>query len=600
MNCFWGKMLVADLTNNTIEAKPIPKEWGDMYLGQKGLGTRIFMENVLPDVEPLSPDNELVFTSAIMTGTIVSSAAKLAITTKSPLTNTISDGSVGGHSSAELKYAGYDALVVKGKADTLKYIYITPEKAEIRDAENLRGIGTFDTDRIIKEKCNDEEMKVLAIGEAGENMVSYSCVSAERYRQLGRGGIGAVFGSKNLKAVAIRGWLDIEVADMDKCLKVAAEAHKSDGIFENSYEMYEFGTPVLVDFSQESGLFPTKNFQKGQFEHAKNFNGITLKGLRQNKKACFACGIACGNYVKAGKARVEGPEYETIALCGGSIMNDSAEKLVQFNAVCDDLGMDTISAGGVIAYMMEATEKGVKDFGINFGEIDKALDLLPKIAKRQGIGAEAALGTKKLSEKYGGKDFAIHVKGMELPGYDPRGSWGMGLAYATAPRGGCHMTAYTVEQEAWGDLDPFTFKGKAQLVADAQNDQFAKFSMGICDFWPVSNETLAELFEVTYGGKWTTEMITKAGERIFNLQRMYNIMIGFDRKEDTLPKRFFKEVLKAGPPKDIQMTEESFNKTLNEYYKYRGWDEHGRPTIEKLQELEVEPPLIDEYKKAIS
>ena len=436
MNSFRGKMLVVDLSDKSHEVKEIPPSWVDNYLGQKGMGARIVMEDVPPDTDPLSPSNELVFTTAVMAGTIVSCSAKMAISCKSPLTGTITDGSVGGHAGAELKYAGYDALIVKGKADSLSYIYIDPEKVEIREASFLQGKGTFDTDALIKDNLSDEKCKILAVGPAGENMVSFACVSAERYRQLGRGGIGAVFGSKNLKAVAIRGWLDVEVPDIDTCMAAAAKVHQEDGVIADDNEIYEFGTPVLVDLGQDSGLLPTHNFQIGRFPHHGNINGESLKAVRTHKKACFSCGIACGNYVVDGNARVEGPEFETIALCGSSIGNGDREKLIEINAVCDDLGLDTISTGGVIACMMELTEKNIHDFGIRFGETDKALALIRDIAACSGIGRDAAMGSKKLTEKYGGAEYAMQTKGMELPGYDPRGSWAMGIAYATAPRGG--------------------------------------------------------------------------------------------------------------------------------------------------------------------
>ena len=595
MNSFWGRMLIVDLSKKSQEIKKIPPSWVEKYLGQKGLGARILMENVPPDTAPLSPDNELIFTTSIMAGTIVSCSAKLAITAKSPLTGTISDGSVGGHAGAELKYAGFEALVVKGRAEKLSYIYLDPEKVEIREAETLRGCGTFETDKRIKEELRNDQVKILAVGPAGENQVPFACISAERYRQLGRGGMGAVFGSKNLKAVAVRGWLDVNVPDIKKCMELARKVHEKDGVTAADNEIYEFGTPVLVDYSQESGLLPTNNFQKGCFKDYKKINGDAFKEVRQNKKACFSCGISCGNYVVDKSSRVEGPEYETIALCGSSIGNGNREKLIAMNALCDDLGLDTISTGGVIAWMMEMTEKGIHDFGITFGEIDKALELTKDIAFLRGPGKEAAKGSKVLAEKYGTSDTAIEIKGMELPGYDPRGSWGMGIAYATAPRGGCHMSAYPIAEEAWGELDPFTFEGKALLVKKMQDTQFAKFSMGVCDFWPIDSTTLGKLYEVTYGGFWPGEKVDKAGERIFNLQRIYNVMAGFTRKEDTLPGRFFKEVLTEGPPKDKPMTEDLFIRAMNEYYSLRGWNEQGLPTLEKLKDLEIEEEIIEQY-----
>ncbi len=598
MNSMMGKILYVDLSTGKIERKDTPTEWVSLYAGQKGLGSRILMEEIDPTVDPFSPDNRIILTTSIMGGTIVSCSSKLAMTTKSPLTGTITDGSVGGHIGAELKYAGFDAVVIRGAAKSLSYLSISPSKVEIRECPDLAGLGTFRTEEKIKEVEKDEKLKVLAIGPAGENRVLFSCVSSERYRQLGRGGIGAVMGSKNLKGIAVRGWLDVHVADVGKLMDLAKEVHTKDAVTAIGNDMYVYGTPILVDLSNKAGLLPTRNFQEGCFEKAEAINGTTFQGLRKNKKACFSCGIACGNYVVAGESRVEGPEYETIALCGSSIGNGDPAKLIELNSICDDLGLDSISAGGVVAYMMEATEKGVHDFGIRFGEADKAARYMKDIAFKRGIGAEAALGSKKLAEKYGGTEFSIAVKGQELPGYDPRGSWGMGIAYVTAPRGGCHMSAYPIAVEAYGTMDPFTFEGKAKLVVDMQNTQFAKFSMGICDFWPVTAESLGRLWGATYGEELTAEQVDRMGERIFNLQRMFNVMLGFDRGQDRLPDRFYKDLLKAGPPAGKPFTWEAFTAAMDEYYRLRGWDERGRPTVAKLKELGIEKKLIEAYKKA--
>ena len=600
MNSLMGKLLYVDLSKNKFEEKPTPTEWIELYTGQKGLGARMLMDEVPPDTDPFSPENRVIMTTAVMTGTIVSCSGKLAITTKSPQSGTISDGSVGGHAGAELKFAGYDAVSIGGAAEKLSVLYISDNKTELIPAENLAGKGTFETESLVKEMIGDEHIKVLAIGPAGENRVLYACISSERYRQLGRGGIAAVLGSKNIKAIAVRGHLDVHVPDIKKCMETAMRIHQRDEVIAEDNEIYDLGTTCLVNYSQESGLLPTYNFQQGTFDGYEMINGEAFKEVRQNKKACFSCGIACGNYVVEGRSRVEGPEYETIALSGSSIGNSSREAIIHFNQICDDLGLDTISAGGTIAYMMEATEKGIHDFGLKFGEMEKVFQLLEDISFRRGMGDEIAWGSKKLSELYGGEDFAMQVKGLELPGYDPRGSWSMGLAFVTAPRGGCHMSAYPIAEEAWGELDPFTFEGKAKLVADMQNAQFAKFSMGVCDFWPIDSDTLAELFSVTYGGEWDGGKVDKAGERIFNLQRMYNIMAGFSRDEDRLPARFHKELLKVGPPKDKAYTKAEFEKTLDEYYAYRGWDQKGRPTIQKIEELGIEEDIVSRYRKYLN
>ncbi len=598
MNSMMGKILYVDLSSGKIESRETPKEWVKLYAGQKGLGSRILMDMIDPGVDPFSPDNCVVLTTSIMGGTVVSCSAKLAMTTKSPLTGTITDGSVGGHVGAELKYAGYDAVVIKGAAKSLSYLYISPSAAEIKPCPDLAGVGTFRTEETIKDAEKDEKLKVLAIGPAGENRILFSCVSSERYRQLGRGGIGAVMGSKNLKGIAIRGWLDVGAADMKKLLGLAKELHEKDAVVAEGNDMYVYGTPILVDLSNNTGLLPTRNFQEGTFEKAAAINGESFTSLRHNKKAGFSCGTACGNYVVAGASRVEGPEYETIALCGSSIGNGDPAMVIELNSICDDLGLDSISAGGVVAYMMEATEKGIHDFGIRFGEAEKAAAYMKDIAFKRGLGVEAGLGSRKLAEKYGGLEFSIQVKGQELPGYDPRGSWGMGIAYVTAPRGGCHMSAYPIAVEAYGTMDPFTYEGKAKLVVDMQNTQFAKFSMGICDFWPISAESLGRLWGATFGEELSAEEVDHMGERIFNLQRMFNVTLGFDREQDRLPDRFYKELLKAGPPADKPFTWEAFKAAMDEYYRLRGWDDQGRPTVAKLTELGIEKKLIEAYKKA--
>ncbi|MBA7537058.1 hypothetical protein ES705_29324 [subsurface metagenome] len=337
-------------------------------------------------------------------------------------------------------------------------------------------------------------------------------------------------GSKNIKAIAIRGWLDVEVEDIEKCMEIAAQMHTRDAVTDPENEYYEYGTPILLDMTQDSGLLPTRNFQQGTFEKAAAISAERFKELRKNKKACFSCGIACGNYVQAGTSTVEGPEFETIALCGSSLAIGDPEKIILMNSICDDLGLDTISTGGVLAYMMEATERGIHDFQIRFGEAEKALQMVQDIAFLRGVGKQAAEGSKALAGECGGREYSMQVKGQELPGYDPRGSWGMGLGYVTAPRGGCHMSCYPLAEEAWGSLDPFTFQGKAKLVAEMQNAQFAKFSIGVCDFWPIDSQTLGRLFEITYGGNWPPEKVDLMGERIFNLQRMFNVMAGFSRR----------------------------------------------------------------------
>ena len=332
MNSLMGKILKVNLSTSSINSIDTPEEWVELYTGQKGLGSRILMEDVNPKTDPFSPENKVVLSTSVMGGTIVACSSKLAMTTKSPLSGTITDGSVGGHTGAELKYAGFDAVDIIGKAENLSYLYITDKKVEIREADFLKGLGTFAVDARLKEEIGDNELKVLAIGPAGENLVPYSCVSSEKYRQLGRGGIAAVMGSKNLKAIAIRGKLGVSVNDIQGLLKYSKEVTTRDEVTADDNEIYDLGTSCLVDYSQESGLLPTRNFQEGTFEQAENINGPAFKDVRKNKKGCFSCGIACGNYVVDGAASVEGPEYESIVLGGSSLNIGNREKVIEFNS----------------------------------------------------------------------------------------------------------------------------------------------------------------------------------------------------------------------------------------------------------------------------
>jgi aldehyde:ferredoxin oxidoreductase len=516
---------------------------------------------------------------------LVPNSGKLAIAAKSPATGTILDCSIGGHFAPELKFAGYDAVIIEGKSDKPVYLYIEDDKVELHSADKLWGKGAHETEHLLYEELGD--VITLAIGQAGENLLTMACISSELYRQAGRGGIGAVMGSKNLKAISVRGSGGIKIPDIRKFSAAMNKIKRDDTMTDDNMWAYSDGTPMIVDLSQSTGILPTRNFQEGTFDEYKAINSDAVKSVLKAKKACFACPLACSNYVKMGKTEVEGPEYETLALCGSNCGIGDMEAVIEFNRLCDDHCLDTISAGNTVAFAMELTEKGIHDFGIRFGDVEKYLTMPTQIATRQGIGADLALGVKKMAEKFGGKDFAMEVKGLEIPGYEPRGSWAMGLAYGTADRGACHMRAWPAAVEAFGDIDPFTSEGKAELVIGMQDDNSVKFSAIWCDFWAISTERMAEILTLLLGREFTAAELTTIGERIYNLAHLFNEREGFDRKDDYLPARIHNEKLTTGFTAGRSLPKEEYEKMLSDYYKLRGWDENGKITAEKKKALNL-------------
>lgn len=586
---YTGKVLRVNLTTGKSQVEELNQQWAADYLGGKGLGIKYLYEELSPGVDPLSPENKLILMTGLFTGTIIPLSGKLAIITKSPATGTILDCSIGGHFAAELKFAGYDAVILEGKAIKPSYLYIENDNVEIRDASELWGQGAQDAELILRDNIH-EEVKVLVIGPAAEKLVTMSCITSEFYRQAGRGGVGAVMGSKNLKAVAVKGSGSITVPNIKQFVDTLKDLMRTDILTDTNLWANTDGTALLVDFNQDTGILPTRNFQEGTFDDYQKINSDALKSVRSGKKGCFSCALGCGNYSRTDKSSVEGPEYETLAIAGSNCGISDLEAIIEFNDLCDNLGMDTISVGNVIAFAMELTEKGIKDFGLHFGDVDSYLKVPRLIAAQEGIGVDLGLGVKKLSEKYGGSDFAMQVKGLEFPGYEPRGSWGMGLAYATSDRGACHMRAWPVAQEAYGDLDAFTVEGKAQLVIELQHYNAMKFSLILCDFWALSLETMGTIVSKLLDRTVSEQELVLVGERVVNLARQFNVREGFTRDNDTLPGRIFKETLKTGATKGQVLPSEEFEKMLAEYYGLRGWDSAGRPAEAKLLELGIVYP----------
>ncbi|HID15980.1 MAG TPA: aldehyde ferredoxin oxidoreductase, partial [Candidatus Atribacteria bacterium] len=476
-----------------------------------------------------------------------------------------------------------------GKSKTPVYIEILNGKIEIKDAASLWGKGVEETTEFIYREYG-KAVGNLVIGPAGENLVKFASIMNDKHRAFGRGGVGAVMGSKKLKAIIARGREKIKIYDRERLKAVVYEANKViKGNPITSKALPQFGTAVLVNVMNEFGMLPTRNFREGQFEGADDISGEAIAHeYLVRKTGCWGCIIQCSRLTKVENREGEGPEYETVWSLGANLGISDLKEIIIANYYANDLGMDTITLGGTLAAAMELTDKGIKDTGITFGEVDKLLKYVEDIAYRRGIGDELAEGVYEFTKKYNAEEYAMHVKGSTFAAYDPRGAQGMGLGYATSPRGACHLKAgYSVGQEVLGApkrIDRFVATGKGSIVARAQNVSAYLDSLTVCQFasFAVSEFLWARILSAITGIEFEGEDLVYIGERIFNLERLFNMREGFDRKQDRLPERLLKEPFKSGPSagKVVEL-----DKMLDEYYEYRGWDKNGKPYDWKLKEL---------------
>jgi len=573
---YQNKVLRIDLTKKGAKTEPLRMDWAEKYIGSKGLAIKYLYEELKPGIDALSPENKLLLMTGPMTGTPVPCSGKLSISAKSPATGTINDCSIGGHSALQIKYAGYDAIILEGTLKDPGYLLIEDGNVQFKDASDLWGKGSHVAEAILVEKYG-HDYSVLSIGPAGENLVTMACINSDYYRQAGRGGIGAVMGSKMLKAIVIKGTGGVKIPNIVENTKKITEILRADTLQEDNTFIYDFGTTAFLEACSDGGILPRKNFSDTTDENWTKYNGEVLLEKRAGKRGCGSCGLGCGNFLKFENATVEGPEYESIAVAGPNAGIDDPEAIVKFNQVADDMGLDTISAGDTIIWAMEMTEKGIHDFGIKFGDKVKYLEYLELMARREGVGADLALGVKKLAEKYGGTDFAMHVKGLEYPQYEPRGSWGMSLAYAVSDRGACHMRAYAPNEEVFAaSIPPYTAEGKGEMVYNLAVFNAVKFSLCICDFWAtLSYERMAELMTLVTGKEWTEQDMKDVGERVINIARAFNQREGFNRKDDTMPKRLANEALQHGAAAGQKIPQEAFEDMLDQYYAVLGWDKNG-------------------------
>jgi aldehyde:ferredoxin oxidoreductase len=619
---YMGKILRVNLSTAKITEEFPDESVLKMFLGGSGLATKYLFEEVRKGIDPLGPENKLIFMTGPLTGTPSPSTGRYVVVAKSPLTGFWGQANSAGFWGTAFKRSGFDGVIFEGASPKPVYLVTDDGKAELKDASHLWGKNTSETTKLIKNELG-EEFKVTCIGIAGETLVKYAAIinDAEKPnwgRAAGRCGLGAVMGSKRLKAIASRGTKKIKVADEEVFKEEAKKRYDwvNESLLKMSLEVY--GTAAVLELVNIRGGFPTRNWQSGVFKGADNISGTAIvEKILTERKACFACPIACGRIseIKEGPyaSRGEGPEYESLGSFGGMCEVDDLEAITFAHFLCNEYGLDTISTGSTIAFAMECYERGIltkEDTGgleIKFGDANVIIELVHKIAKKEDIGKLLAEGIKALSEKLnkGAERFAMHVKGLELPAYDPRAAKITGLAYATANRGGCHITAYVegptflstpyliVEESDVGDIlqeIPETAK-----VVKEMEDALAVFdAIGACKFMGMvlTAEDWAALISSLTGWEFTVNDFRKTGERIYNLERAFNVREGLTRADDTLPKRLLEEPLPEGPAKGHVVNLEPL---LNAYYKFRGWNENGKPTPEKLKELGLEWVIKEIY-----
>uniref|UniRef100_A0A7C2BLF9 Aldehyde ferredoxin oxidoreductase n=1 Tax=Thermosphaera aggregans TaxID=54254 RepID=A0A7C2BLF9_9CREN len=598
----WGKIIRVDMSSGNIKIDEWSEEVARKWIGSRGLGIYLLLKEMDPRVEPLSAENKLIIAAGPLTGTSAPTGARYNVITKSPLTGYITFSNSGGYWAAELKRAGYDAIVVEGASEKPYYLFIHDDHVELRDATPLWGLKMSETESWIKRQHNDPNIKVLGIGPAGEKLVRFASIMNDVHRAAGRAGVGAVMGFKKLKAIAVRGSKTVRVADPEKFMLVVREKVnkiRSDPV--GGGGLPKFGTSVLVNIINENGLYPYKNFQESQFQYAYDQSGEAMvKKYLVKNKPCFACPIGCGRVNRLPTiGETEGPEYESIWALGSNMGINDLASIIEANHMADEYGFDTISLGGTLATAMELYEKKlIKDEDLGdfppprFGNTEVLHYYIEKIAKREGFGDLLAEGGYRLAKRFNGEQYFMGVKKLELPAYDPRGAEGHGLGYATNNRGGCHIKNYMISPEILGypkKMDPHDISDdKINMLILFQHLTAVIDSAGLCLFstFGLWADDYTDLLNAALGWNYSSEDYLKIGERIWNAERLFNLKAGLKPlEEDTLPKRLLEEPVPSGPNKGRVVR---LREMLPRYYKLRGWNEDGTIPVEKLRELGLE------------
>ncbi|MGX5663478.1 aldehyde ferredoxin oxidoreductase family protein [Diaphorobacter nitroreducens] len=609
-----GKILRVNLSAGTVTPEPLNMDWARQYLGSRGLGTKYLVSEIDPQVDPLSPDNKIIWATGPLTGTMASTGGRYTVITKGPLTGAIACSNSGGYWGAELKMAGWDMVIFEGKSPKPVYLYINDDVAELRDATDIWGKSVWETEEHLKTTLQDPLTRISGIGRAGENQVLFAAVVNDLHRAAGRSGVGAVMGSKNLKAIAVRGTKGVGNIRDPKAFMAETFARKKI-LHDNAVTgqgLPTYGTQVLMNVINEVGALPTRNHRDVQFEGAKDISAEAMATPRASdgkkhlvtNQACFGCTIACGRISKIDETHFTvvnkpqywgasgGLEYEAAWALGAANGVNDLECLQYVNLLCNEQGIDPISFGATVGAVMELYEMGVltrEQIGIEapFGSAKALAFLAEETIHGRGFGKEVGQGSKRLCTKYGHPDLSMSSKGQEFPAYDGRAIQGIGLAYATSNRGGCHLRGYTIASEILGipvKTEPTATEGKPELVKAFQDATAAFDSAGVCIFttfaWSLPD--LAPQLQAACDEGFTVPELEKIGERIWNMEREFNNAAGFTKADDSLPRRLLTEAAKTGGSKG---TVSHLPEMLPKYYAVRGWDPEGRPTPETRARL---------------
>lgn len=598
-----GRLLRINLTTQTTSIEDIDPQVCRDFIGGRGVAMYYLSKEVDPTVDPLAPENKMIFAAGPLTATPAPTGNRYMVVTKSPLTGAVAHSNSGGEFPTWMKRTGFDLFIFEGRAESPVYLLVNEDQVELRPAGHLWGRDTHETTDLLKAEHSDEA-RVACIGPAGENLALMAAIINDKHRAAARSGVGAVMGSKNLKAVVALGTKNPPLHDAEGMRSISVDTSKNVGAdVKKGSNMRTYGTSYVPAVTNTLGIFPTYNFQQGTFEHTNKIDGEALKNQYLIRPTpCYRCPLSCGRLTEVPdgpyKGKGEGPEYETISSLGSGCGVSDLAALIKANYLCNEYGMDTIGTGMTIAAAMELYEKGyvpedVVGMSLKFGDHDAMIAMIKKMAYREGFGDDLAQGSFRLCEKYGHPEIAVTTRKQEFPGYDPRGSQGMGLLYATSNKGASHMEGDVAYEEVFGvpvKENPLSTEGKAELVKHFE-DSFALIdSAGLCVFvalryvfskerkiWP---ERLTEMMNLTTGIGYTPEEIMKSAERIYNIERVFLLKAG--STEDTLPYRMLHEPLPDGPAKGMV---NQLDKMLPEFYQLRGWDEKGWPTKEKLAEL---------------
>jgi aldehyde:ferredoxin oxidoreductase len=594
---FVGRILQVDLTSGDVKQWEVGRETCIDYIGGRGLGARLLLDLLPPQTDPLSPENVLMFVTGPLTGTPFPGTGKYVVITKSPATNTYLDSYSSGLLAPAMRLAGMDVLLIKGRAPVPSYLWIEDDRVEVRPAEDLWGVDAFEVETILRDRHGHEDVGIAVIGPAGENLVKYATIGSDYYRHAGRGGAGAVMGSKNLKAVALRGTGGLPLADPQQVMELQAKQIAKLPDSAGAQIRINYGTTSTFPITNAAGMLPTRNFQSGTFPEAVNvLDAEGIKKITIGNAGCYGCIVPCARLVEVKKEdrklSIEGPEYETLAMLGSNLGISDPAFVVEANLLCDELGIDTISTGVVLGFAMECVERGLLQdpsvADLRFGNAEAALRALKDIAYRRDAGDLMAEGVRGMAEKIGGDSerFAMHVKGLEFPAYDPRAGFGTGLTYAVTPRGACHRRAWPPAREVLGGVPPYTIEGKAAMVKEMFDERCIYHSLLVCDYagsgLAIPFSEYAEFIAATTGFRYAEEDLWEAADRIETTIRLFNLGAGLTRADDTLPARILEEPLPDGPAQGQLFGREGLETMKDEYYALRGWDDEGVPLPDTL------------------